>query len=80
MEIRLIAFGVAKDIMAGSTLTIQIEEGATISTLKDHLVEIYPEFNKLAHLDFAIKEEYVSDETQLNVLDEVIIIPPVSGG
>ena len=80
MEIRLIAFGIARDIIAGSTLKVHMKEGATIASLKSHLVDIFPEFKKLAHLEFAIKEEYVSDETILNISDEVIIIPPVSGG
>ena len=80
MENNLVAFGIAKDILASSQLAITIQDGATISTLKKELISAYPEFEKLQSLKFAINEDYESDEYVLKAQDEVVIIPPVSGG
>ena len=43
-------------------------------------VERYPEFAKLKSLSFAVGENYQDDSYALHENDEVVIIPPVSGG
>ena len=40
----------------------------------------YPEFEKLKSLKFAVNEDYQEDGYRLKENDEVVIIPPVSGG
>jgi len=40
----------------------------------------YPEFEKLRHLALAVNSEYVQDDLIISENDEVVIIPPVSGG
>jgi len=48
--------------------------------LKDQLSTAYPDFKKLRSLALAVNEEYVADELELNHGDQIVIIPPVSGG
>ena len=80
MKIKLIAYGIAKDILNGRSLELNFKEGGTIQELKGTLIEKYDEFEKLASLKLAIGEDYQDDTYVLNPGDEVVIIPPVSGG
>lgn len=80
LEIRIRAFGIAKDILRQKSMSIQVKDGHTIGQLRAQLAGEYPDFKKLRSLSFAINEEYVDDDAQLHADDEVVIIPPVSGG
>ncbi len=80
MTVKLVAFGIAKDILKTTSMEMSVTNGTTIGELKQTLVERFPEFDKLRTLKFAINEDYQSDEHGLKDMDEVVIIPPVSGG
>jgi molybdopterin synthase sulfur carrier subunit len=80
MTIRIRAFGIAKDILSATSLTYEIPEGCTVSQLKSLLLEDYPDFERLKSLSFAINESYVEDIAEIAQGDEVVLIPPVSGG
>lgn len=80
MNISILAFGIAKDILGKNTLQIEISEQPTAAELKQHLIAKYPEFEKLASLALAINTEYAEDTQLIHDGDEVVIIPPVSGG
>lgn len=80
MKLRLLAFGIAKDILHGRSVDYDLAEGNTITSLKTALGTQYVEFRKLTSLSFAVHEEYVQDSFILHENDEVVIIPPVSGG
>lgn len=79
MNVKLVAYGIAKEILGGSTLVYPCE-GQTIAALKQSLEADYPAFAKLRSLDFAINEDYQADSYVIQPGDEVVIIPPVSGG
>lgn len=80
MNINILAFGIAKDIINGSTLNIEIKDGITVGQLKSQLVEQYPDFEKLRQLNIGVNQEYQKDDFVLSEKDEIVIIPPVSGG
>lgn len=80
MNIEIIAFGIAKDILKAKSVQLQVAEKATIATVKDQLVSTYPDFQTLASLQLAVNADYVEDSYELNENDEVVLIPPVSGG
>lgn len=80
MDVKLVAFGIAKEILKASSLTFQLDGEQNIASLKKALVSEYPEFEKLRSLRFAINEDYQEDEYTIQPNDEVVIIPPVSGG
>jgi molybdopterin converting factor small subunit len=80
MKINLVAFGIAKDILKAKQMTLDLTTGDTISALKQKLFLNYPEFSKLKSLSFAVGENYQGDSYPLHEDDEVVIIPPVSGG
>ena len=80
MEIQITAFGIAKDILSANKLTYQVNEGLSVHDLKARLLDEYEDFSKLSSLRFAVNEEYVEDSFILREGDDVILIPPVSGG
>lgn len=80
MRVKLIAYGIAKDILKTNSMDFEVAEGASIQDVKQSLVAQFPEFEKLQSLKFAVNEDYQPDGFTLNANDEVVIIPPVSGG
>ena len=80
MTIKLVAFGIAKDILQNSSIDFALAEQATVATLKADLCSQYPEFQRLKSFAIAVNEEYQTDDFVINSSDEVVIIPPVSGG
>ena len=73
-------FGIARDIVGSSKLTLTLSEGASVKNLKQKLMEQYPEMGKLKSVSFAVDADYVEDDYQLQDQEEIVIIPPVSGG
>ncbi len=80
MKIRVLTFGIARDITGAGTLDVQLPEGATIDTAHQYFREKYPALNRLSSLLIALNAEYASSETVLRENDEIALIPPVSGG
>ena len=55
----------------------------SLDELKIFIISKYPDLKK--HLDkeilrFAVNQEYVSENIELNDSDEIAVFPPVSGG
>ncbi len=80
MKVEVIAFGIAKDIINAKSVNLEVSEGVTVGNIKEKLVNDYPAFNALVSLKLAVNAEYVEDHHILNENDEVVLIPPVSGG
>lgn len=59
---------------------MKVAEGISVGEVKDLLVSKYPDFEKLLSLRLAVNESYVEDDHVVMEEDEVVIIPPVSGG
>jgi len=80
MKINLVAFGIAKDIVGSNQLELNVDGVQNLGDLKAQLCERFPEFQKLRSLSLAVNESYQEDSFALSENDEVVIIPPVSGG
>ena len=74
------AFGIARDIIGGSSVELNIEAGSTVQDLKRQLLNNYPRFEQLTSLRIALNESYASDDQTISVDDEIVLIPPVCGG
>lgn len=79
MKVKITAFGIAKDIVGGKHLEMEVA-GAELSKVRQALINQFPDFVKLTSLKFAVNTNYVDDSYQLKDNDEVVLIPPVSGG
>ena len=80
MRIKLISYGIARDILGGSEQKLELSDTNSIGELKQELVRRYPAFDKLTRFSIAVNEEYREEAFLLSDGDEVVIIPPVSGG
>lgn len=79
-KVRILAFGIAREIVGQRELEIQLAEGHTVADLRSQLAASYPGVMGLKSLFIAVNNEYATDAQVLNEADEIAIIPPVSGG
>ena len=77
---KVLAFGIVKDIFSNSIIEVDLKEGATIGKLKALLEEKYPQLTQLGSYMVALNNEYASIDDRIRAGDEVAVIPPVSGG
>lgn len=80
MKVNILAFGIAKDIVGGSTVEVELTSDATVGELRDELEEQFPRLAQLASYMIAVNNEYAVADNALQQRDEIAIIPPVSGG
>ena len=77
---KVLTFGIAKDIVGGPEMELPYEEGMTVLILKKAVLNEFPQFEKLNSLAIAVNNEYANDDLVITPQDEVVLIPPVSGG
>ncbi len=80
MILKILTFGISRDIVGGSAFDFDVKENATVLDFKNALFDAYPAFKNLASLLVAVNTEYGTDETVLRERDEIALIPPVAGG
>jgi len=81
MRIRVLLFGVLKDIFGRSEDALDLSSGATVSDLLEHYRRLAPEKGKFfGSLALAVNREYAGPGDALREGDEVALLPPVSGG
>ncbi len=80
MDMRVLAFGIAKDIFSSSSIEIDNDEINNVDQLKLFLEKKYPHLGGLGSYMVALNNEYASGSEPISEGDEVAIIPPVSGG
>jgi molybdopterin converting factor small subunit len=79
-ELKIRCFGITKDILSGFSHSVLINEGDSIKNLMDNLTKKYPALADLPSLRIAVNEDYQDENYIINVKDEIVLIPPVSGG
>ena len=79
MKIRISPYGIAREMLGGN-LVMDIEEHSQIAQVKERLTKEYQGFDRIGNIRFAVNDEYEDDSYILKDNDELIIIPPVSGG
>jgi MoaE-MoaD fusion protein len=81
MRIRVLFFGVLKEVLGMSADATELPSGATIRDLLAHYEAKAPALKRwLPSLAISLNQRYASPETVLNPDDEVAFLPPVSGG
>lgn len=80
MQITIVGFGIAKDILGNNSIEMDLPEASSVGQLKNTLFEKYPDFQKLRSLAIAVNNEYATDDIALDSRDDIVLIPPVSGG
>jgi molybdopterin synthase catalytic subunit/molybdopterin converting factor small subunit len=81
MRIRVLLFGVLKEMVASQSQTLDLPLGATVDTVLEHYRELLPQLAKLwPTLAIAVNQSYAARVCLLHDGDEVALLPPVSGG
>lgn len=80
MQLQILTFGIVKDIIGATILTLDVPNTMTVEALLDLLKNQYPALQNLTSLLVAVNNEYATKEHILKASDEVALIPPVSGG
>ena len=81
MKLKLMSFGIARDILGEKETLFEVGgPKVTIGDLKQGLLSKFPAFEDLKYFTMAVNQEYREDDFMVNENDEIVIIPPVSGG
>lgn len=81
MKIELLLFASSKDLFGQAKLEVDLPDGATVSDLKNALIEQQPNATALIRrCAFSVDQQYAGDSTELHPKHEIAMIPPVSGG
>jgi molybdopterin synthase sulfur carrier subunit len=80
MKIKVLAFGVTKEIFGKSAVNLELANDSSVYNLKYSLEKQYPKLKQLASYMVAVNNEYALPEDVIYENDEVALIPPVSGG
>jgi molybdopterin converting factor subunit 1 len=81
MQIRVLFFGVLKDLAGKASDSISLPENATLGDVLHHYEQAIPRLRETASsLAMSVNQEYAGPATKLTQGDEVALLPPVSGG
>lgn len=81
MKVKVLYFASFREAAGVSSEIIELDEKATIETLRQILSSQHPKLNELwSFAIFTVNRKYMTLEVKLNEGDEVGILPPISGG
>jgi molybdopterin synthase catalytic subunit/molybdopterin converting factor small subunit len=81
MQVRILFFGVLKDLTGRGSDLLNLPEHATLGDVFIHYEEIAPRLGELAaSIAISINQEFAGPDSQLKEGDEIAFLPPVSGG
>jgi sulfur-carrier protein len=81
MKVRVKFFAILRERVGASEVLKEIAEGSTVADLWRQLQKDYPKLDVPGiRLLYAVNQDYVGVDYQLKDQDEVVFVPPVSGG
>lgn len=81
MQIFIRAFASYREAIGAPRLPLDVPEGSTPGKVWENLLRRYPGLQRLPKpFAFAVNDEYVEGDAALRERDELVLIPPVSGG
>ena len=81
MRVRVLFFGMLKELVGKPTDTLELPEGARVRDVLAHYEEQSPQLRpSLGSLAVAVNQQYSSVTTEIRNGDEIALLPPVSGG
>src|ERR1700741_5165049 len=81
MRVRVLFFGILRDMVGKSMDLIDLPEGASVRDAIAHYESQVPRLkDSLSSLALAVNQQYAGPDTKLSADDEVALLPPVSGG
>jgi molybdopterin converting factor subunit 1 len=81
MRVRVLFFGVLKDLAGKASDTLDLPDGASVRDAVARYEAQIPRLKEsLASLALAVNQQYAGPDTSLKDGDELALLPPVSGG
>jgi len=81
MKFRVKFFAILREKVGAAEITREINEGSTVADLWQALQKDYPKLDVPGiRLLYAVNQNYVKPDHALKDQDEVVFVPPVSGG
>jgi molybdopterin converting factor subunit 1 len=81
MKIKVKFFAILRERAGTAEVTKDIRDGSTVTDLWQGLQQDFPKLDVAGiRLLYAVNQNYVSPDFKLSDQDEVVFIPPVSGG
>ncbi len=76
----VLLFGIARDLAGQSSVLVPLAPDTRVSDMLTTVHEQYPALLSIRSILVAVNGEYAEADQPLTVLDEIALIPPVSGG
>jgi molybdopterin converting factor subunit 1 len=81
MQIRVLFFGLLKDLAGTASDSVSLPEGATVGDLLAYYETKVPRLRELwPAIALSVNQQYASADVTLTANDEIALLPPVSGG
>ena len=81
MRVKILFFGMLKELAGRASDTIDVAEGASVAEVLRHYESEMPRLKEaLSSLALAVNQQYAGPDTKLKAGDEIAVLPPVSGG
>lgn len=81
MFVKVLFFGMLKDLVGRSEERLQVEEGTRLSGVFEHYARQFPKLQEMSHsIVLAQNQAFAAPETMIGEGDEIALLPPVSGG
>ncbi len=81
MKVKVKFFAILRERVGKGEITKEIRDGSTVAELWESLRVEYPNLSPVAtRLLYAVNQDYVGADHVLKERDEVVFVPPVSGG
>ncbi|NJM56435.1 MAG: MoaD/ThiS family protein [Synechococcales cyanobacterium RU_4_20] len=81
MQVSVKLFAAYQEVVGAPELSMELDAGAVVAAVRDRLIAQHPELERWREVTrFGVNLEFVEANTPLSPGDEVVLIPPVSGG
>ena len=81
IQVRVKLFAIYQDTVGQEELMLDLPDGSAVEVVRDRLIQDYPVLQQWRDITrFGRNLEFVEPGTVLHNGDEVVLIPPVSGG
>ena len=77
VKVRLFAY--SKEIVGKNEIIMSLARETTVGDLKKKILEMHPALRKITFF-VAVNHKVADDSTVISHLDELAVLPPVSGG
>lgn len=84
ITLKVKSFAILKDIIGTQQMTLQLprkDKGTTVADLRIRILELYPVISEQRiAMGIAVNAKIANDKSVINDLDEIALLPPISGG